>query len=420
MTLETQPALTTAGTVPARSVWYVAITDFPKGLGSTARARSICKALRVAGYSTRLLIPYALGHGQNECAAGEEDGVEFQYLNGSTVRPRSALLVALAKLRGNLVLMARVWRSRRDLASVFVYNASLVDCWGVILVCRLVGVRTILDLADEWYDPAIPLRSLGLARCVFQRVAKATEEVVFRGVSRVVVVSRHFECRLARHSGKVVRLPVAFDPGMFASATPERLEPPDAPVVLYAGSVSRTEGVDSLLEAFRAVRQHVPGVRLFVVGNPAHSETIDQYEQSSRSLGLDGWVTFLPAVDQARYASLLRGADLLVIPRPTTVSSQAGFPYKLAEYIASGVPVVVTRFGDVEEYFVDQVHCLMCAPNDAAALASTMVAALNRWPEVRNTAAEGQRHVARLFAYESVAGQLSALVGASDPGSVRR
>ena len=98
--------------------WYVAITDFPRGLGSTARALSICQALGIAGYDVRLLLPYALGHGRNDSAAGIAQNVAFEYLNGSTTRPSNALGVMFAKLRGNLTLLRRMARDRSRLAVV--------------------------------------------------------------------------------------------------------------------------------------------------------------------------------------------------------------------------------------------------------------------------------------------------------------
>ena len=123
-----------------------------------------------------------------------------------------------------------------------------------------------------------------------------------------------------------------------------------------------------------------------------------------------GRVTFMPAVEWSRYASILKGADLLVIPRPTSVASQAGFPYKLVEYIASGAPVLVTNFGDVEEYFAGGEHCLICRADDPAALADGIRFALEHPDQMRAIARQGQKRTRELFAFESVAGQLRNLI----------
>jgi glycosyltransferase involved in cell wall biosynthesis len=169
--------------------------------------------------------------------------------------------------------------------------------------------------------------------------------------------------------------------------------------------------VDILIDAFRRVRRNGQRrARLSIVGNPAHSETIQQYKSAAEDLLSDGSAAFLPAVDRNRYASLLRGADLLVIPRPTSIASRAGFPYKLVECIASGTPVLVTRFGDVEEYFRDGIDCLMCDPDDADALATAIDFAIDHGADMHRRSLEGQRRVADLFSFDAVAAQLTDLL----------
>jgi glycosyltransferase involved in cell wall biosynthesis len=398
---------------PAGSdVWYVSITDFPRGQGATTRARSICQALAQAGYRVSLLIPYALGQSQNEAVAGVAHGVSYEYLNRSARRPGSAARVALAKVHANLVMLGRVRRRRRSLAAVFVYNASAFDCWGTLLAGRLCGVPVILDWADEWHDPETPVRSLGLARYLFQRLSRATESLVFRGATAIIVVSRYLQRRLAHYAAKTQLCAVAFDPSIFASAVPERLESSSARFeVVYAGSISGTEGTHVLLEAVRQLRAECrERVRLFIIGNPAQNETIGEYLAAAEDLVQAGLVTFMPAVSHERYASIARGADLLVVPRTTTVASRAGFPYKIVEYMATGRPVLTTRFGDVCEYFTAGTHCLMCQPDDPRALAEALELAIAQPEALAAVALAGQRRVEELFAFDAVAVHLDRLI----------
>jgi len=170
-----------------REVWYVAITDFSKGLGSTTRSRSICTALRIAGRRPRLLIPYAIGHGTNEQVTGVEDGLPYEYMNGSTTRPRGARRVVQAKVRASIQLAFPLWAARRRVSSVFLYNTSAFDAWPVLLAARVLRVSVVLDITDEWHDPSIPIRHLGFARYCFQLLSRASEGVMFRGVDRIIV-----------------------------------------------------------------------------------------------------------------------------------------------------------------------------------------------------------------------------------------
>src|SRR5260221_4835482 len=176
-----------------QEVWYVAITDFPKGLGSTTRSRSICTALRLAGRRPRLLIPYAIGHATNELVTGVEDGVPYEYMNGSVTRPRGARRVVQAKLRASVQLTRRLWVERRGVSTVFLSKMSAFDAWPVLLAARALRIPIVLDMTDEWHDPSIPIRHLGLARYCYQLLSRASEGVMYYGANRILVVSRHFE-----------------------------------------------------------------------------------------------------------------------------------------------------------------------------------------------------------------------------------
>jgi len=102
---------------------------------------------------------------------------------------------------------------------------------------------------------------------------------VFRGATAIIVVSRYLQRRLAHYAAKTQLCAVAFDPSIFASAVPERLESSSARFeVVYAGSISGTEGTHVLLEAVRQLRAECrERVRLFIIGNPAQNETIGEY-----------------------------------------------------------------------------------------------------------------------------------------------
>jgi glycosyltransferase involved in cell wall biosynthesis len=202
-----------------------------------------------------------------------------------------------------------------------------------------------------------------------------------------------------------------FDPAPFEQGPASRLSPPDEYAVVYAGSISRTEGVPALIQAFAALAPELrERARLWIIGNTAHGETLDEYRRQASEAGIESRASFLPPLDRQSYAAHLRGADLLVIPRTTGFASQAGFPYKLGEYLASGTPVLVTRFGDVEEYFVSRRDCLMCAPDSAAALSAALEDALRDLEGARAIGAAGQRRARELFSFEQTGGRLDALL----------
>lgn len=57
-------------------------------------------------------------------------------------------------------------------------------------------------------------------------------------------------------------------------------------------------------------------------------------------------------------------SDVLVIPRPRLKMIEYAYPSKLPEFLATGVPVVVTDVGPVKELFGGQRFCIIIDTED--------------------------------------------------------
>ena len=111
-------------------------------------------------------------------------------------------------------------------------------------------------------------------------------------------------------------------------------------VVAYAGTISGWYGVDLVLDAFTELRREVPSARAIILGDgDARAELRDR----ARRLGLaeyaefsDGWVAEEQALARAA------GANCGVIPNRPTELNRFALSTKLFEYLALGLPVVVS------------------------------------------------------------------------------
>lgn len=171
--------------------------------------------------------------------------------------------------------------------------------------------------------------------------------------------------RLARlHDIPVLRL------GSGAPTDPRRaVFDEDHPVVLFAGRAEAVRGVDTLITAFAAVREQIPGARLRLLLIPRPE--------------LDGLVA------QARGAGL--GDSLEVVTEPVTdllgemAAAQIGvWPFKfdyttsppamaLVEACAVGLPVVGTTVACIRAVLEGEQAGLMVRPGDPDALAHAMM-----------------------------------------------
>lgn len=82
---------------------------------------------------------------------------------------------------------------------------------------------------------------------------------------------------------------------------------------------------------------------------------------------------------------------MLVLARPNNKQSEAGFPTKLGEYLATGKPVVVTRVGEIPEYLEDQVNAFIANPGDAGNFALKMKQVMLNYDKALNIGHAGRQ-----------------------------
>lgn len=123
-------------------------------------------------------------------------------------------------------------------------------------------------------------------------------------------------------------------------------DPENAFVVAYVGTLSPSQGVDSLLAAAPGILQAVPNARFRVYGPSNREFSIQGYAEVAGRLGLGSRVQFLGAVPYDRVTQTLAGADVAVTWKTNPFEANG----KVAAYMAAGVPTVAIRSPAVQRY----------------------------------------------------------------------
>ncbi len=189
------------------------------------------------------------------------------------------------------------------------------------------------------------------------------------------------------------------DEGIFVS-TPIQSVDTTGPVALSFGTITAYKGIDTLCEAWPAVRAEVPDAELIIAG--ALSADMDEASLRSEVAHLDGVILHLGYVPVDGVSTYFAGARCVVLPYKR--SSQSGVAH-LAHTM--GRPVIATRVGDIPAVVRDEISGLLVAPEDPKALAGALVRLLTD-PELARTMGEaGQQGLAQTASWDDVAAALS-------------
>ena len=281
-------------------------------------------------------------------------------------------------------------RGRRRV--VVSYNLNAPPAYFVAPVCRMLGMEFVPFVGDI-YVPGEVVSDGWMRRLEFalqtRLIAKADGLLVCNKaiVDDFAPGRRH----LVLEGGVLESVVRSFSP---------RISDQGGFHVVFAGQLSELNGVRLLLEALPLCS--APGLRVSVLGGGALEKEVREYAAKDTRLSFEGRVTHQRVLDA------YRSADLLVNLRSTQfVTHRYVFPSKVVECLATGVPLLSTRTGHVEEEFGAFVFLLEEESARALARAIEFVASLPHESR-RNIGRCAQEYVLRNKTWEAHLERLSA------------
>jgi glycosyltransferase involved in cell wall biosynthesis len=142
---------------------------------------------------------------------------------------------------------------------------------------------------------------------------------------------------------------------------------PGEHVVGLVSSLVAHEGIGTLLEAVKILRDRGVRTRALIVGDGPERGAL---QRQAAALGLDA--IFTGRVPMARVREYHAVLDVFVVPRTRDRVCQLVTPLKPVEAMASGLPVVVSAVRALGEIVNDKVTGMQAPPQDAMALADIL------------------------------------------------
>jgi glycosyltransferase involved in cell wall biosynthesis len=170
-------------------------------------------------------------------------------------------------------------------------------------------------------------------------------------------------------------------------------------VVLVGNMHTDVKGHPWLIASAPAVIREFPSTRFVLVGD---GEQRPVFEQQVAKLGLERNFLFLGR--RADIPEILACCDAAVLP-----SRAEGLPNAALEYMAAGLPVVVSRVGGNVELVEDGVTGLLVPPGDPSALSAALLKLLVDPARARRLAQNGHELVIQNFSFERLVREVDSL-----------
>jgi glycosyltransferase involved in cell wall biosynthesis len=201
---------------------------------------------------------------------------------------------------------------------------------------------------------------------LYQRVTPAA----YRDADLIVALSPHMaDCAIrgGAKTGNIVLIPNGIDPadiGLPEVSAGATQAPSERAALLYVGRLSVEKGVDVLVRAAALLKHEGVAFHLRIAGDGPQAGPM---RQLVAQLALDDEVSFLGSVDRKQLASLYQSSTAVCVP-----SRSDPLPTVVMEAMCAGVAVVGSRTGGIPHLVDEGATGLLCAPEDAHALAMAL------------------------------------------------
>lgn len=257
------------------------------------------------------------------------------------------------------------------LAPYWVYQFAterpdIVYCYQNVILPALLGeymlgATVAFDIRSDPYDQTQEFfeeDDRGLAFKLAMRVARSLHAVVLQRVDHVFVLSEALADSVVENYSvdreQIRLLPLGVDTDRFRPSD----ESYDRLSIVYAGSLARYRGIDTLIDAVGGLsEEHQCQIRVDLYGSGPEEYVSELIADATQDSEFD--IHWHGPVSHEELPTKAARSDIAVSPIPPYEAFQVSSPAKVFEYLAMGLPVVASRIDPHERILNDGETALL-------------------------------------------------------------
>ncbi len=174
-------------------------------------------------------------------------------------------------------------------------------------------------------------------------------------------------------------------------------------IALFVGALDHRKGLLGLIDAFLEARKKENSLHLFIVGSGPLGGELKDYVSKK---GADKDITILPWIDNKNLPEYFSNSDIFVYPSQKYGGWEEQFGYSIAEASSSGLPVISTKTGSIEDLVVDGKTGILLEPEDSLGLAQAILHLTGDYNLRKSMGEAGREFIKNNFSHQIVAEKL--------------
>ena len=308
---------------------------------------------------------------------GELKGVRIyriQKRNDSERLPTTYLFkLLLFMVRSAVTLAKNSLKGRYDV--IHVHSVPDFEVFAAFLQ-KLLGTKIILDIHDIVPEFYIYKFKKDKDSLVF-KVLKAMEKASIAFSDHVIIANDIWHKTLISRSVAKAKCSVVLNYPDLSIFKRNGRRPDDGKfIMLYPGTFHWHQGLDIAIRAFKRIADKYPGAEFHIYGDGKEKKALLKLIEQE---GLQERVLFKGVSTMEGIAAAMSEADLGVVPKRAVSFGNEAFSTKILEFMAIGVPVLVSNT-KIDRFYFNDSQVMFFNSEDVDDMASKMETLINDLP----------------------------------------
>lgn len=305
----------------------------------------------------------------NNRVVGRYQKILYFYPSGSAVWPRENfpyLKKIFYCILGYYYSFRYIYRFKNK-SIIYLYSRSFPDVILYYIISRALKIKLVQERSELPYHQYKHSFFKKVFYFIYINIYISFVYKLFDGLIVETQSLLSFYRKFLRRKDNIFILPNTIDFSRFDNVVITNNEVKSKKFIAYAGNMSKYDGIDILIDAFKLLHLKYPDLHLFLIGK-CEETLFNSYLEKVSSYNLNNSVKFLGQISNNEVPQFLVNALALVIASPTSLRNSVSLPYKLGEYLASKRPVVATSVGAIPTFLTDGLNSFIAEPGNVNSL----------------------------------------------------
>ena len=177
-------------------------------------------------------------------------------------------------------------------------------------------------------------------------------------------------------------------------------------IFFYAGTFAEKDGVLDLIHAFEFVHSQHQNIKLTLVGKGKGN----YFESCMTIINNSSIIDYLGYVSEEKMFEEMTQSQILCVTRSNSEFANNGFPFKLAEYMTFGIPIIATAVSDIPQLLTDGDTIYLAEPGNSTSIADKMIYIIQNYNLALDVGKRGKSYGENNFSIDTIGAKLDSFL----------